>query len=138
MRVAVLISSRGSNMQALVNACKTEGFPAEIACVLSNNPDAAGLDFAKANNIPTKVIDHREFEEREEFDAALSDYLASEKIDLICLAGFMRLLSAEFVNAGAIVLSTSIHPFCLHLKDFTSMREPLSQAPNLQDVLCIL
>ncbi len=112
MRVAVLISSRGSNMQALVKACKADGFPAQIACVLSNNPKAAGLKFAQSNDIPTKVIDHRDFEEREEFDASISEYLVSQKIDLICLAGFMRLLSPEFVNRWRDRI-INIHPSLL-------------------------
>ncbi len=112
MKVAVFISSRGSNMQALVKACETEGFPAEIVTVLSNNPEAAGLDFAKKHNIETKVINHRDFEEREDFDAALGDYLSSKKIDLICLAGFMRLLTPDFVNRWRDRI-INIHPSLL-------------------------
>lgn len=112
MKVAVLISSRGSNMQALVKACQTDGFPAEIVTVLSNNPDAAGLDFAKQHNIATKVINHRDFDDRETFDKAVSEYLASQNVDLICLAGFMRLLTAEFVNRWRDRI-INIHPSLL-------------------------
>lgn len=112
MRVAVFISSRGSNMQSLVKASKIEGFPAEIVCVLSNNPNAAGLDFAKAHDISTKVINHRDFDEREDFDAAITEYLIEEKIDLICLAGFMRLLTPEFVNRWRDRI-INIHPSLL-------------------------
>ncbi len=112
MRVAVLISSRGSNMQALVGASKAEGFPAEIVTVLSNNPDAAGLEFAKSHGIPTKVINHRDFEDRESFDEALSEFLSSERVDLICLAGFMRLLTPDFVNRWRDRI-VNIHPSLL-------------------------
>lgn len=112
MRVAILISSRGSNMQSLVKACEAEGFPAEVVTVLSNNPDAAGLEFAAGKNIPTKVIDHRDFEDREKFDNAISDYLSELKVDLICLAGFMRLLTADFVNRWRDRI-INIHPSLL-------------------------
>lgn len=112
MRVAVLISSRGSNMQALVNASKTDDFPAEIVTVLSNNPEAAGLEFAKSHDIPTKVINHRDYEDRESFDEALSEFLSSERVDLICLAGFMRLLTPDFVNRWRDRI-VNIHPSLL-------------------------
>ena len=112
MRVAVLISSRGSNMQALVNASKTDDFPAEIVTVLSNNPEAAGLEFAKSHDIPTKVINHRDFEDRESFDEALSEFLSAERVDLICLAGFMRLLTPDFVNRWRDRI-VNIHPSLL-------------------------
>ncbi|MCG8492462.1 MAG: phosphoribosylglycinamide formyltransferase [Sneathiellales bacterium] len=112
MKVAVLISSRGSNMQALVKASLAEDFPAEIVTVLSNNPDAAGLEFAKSHNIPTEVINHRDFENREDFDQAISDYMESKQIDLICLAGFMRLLTPEFVNRWRDRI-INIHPSLL-------------------------
>lgn len=99
-------------MQALVKASQAEDFPAEIVTVLSNNPDAAGLDFAKDHNIPTEVINHRDFENREDFDQAISDYLESKQIDLICLAGFMRLLTPEFVNRWRDRI-INIHPSLL-------------------------
>ncbi len=112
MRVAVLISSRGSNMQALVRACEAEGFPAEIVTVLSNNPEAGGLEFAASHNIPTKVINHRDFDNREDFDAAISEYLTEQRVDLICLAGFMRLLTPDFVNKWRDRI-VNIHPSLL-------------------------
>ncbi len=99
-------------MQALVRACQEEDFPAEIVTILSNNPDAAGLDFAKAHNIPTQVINHRDFENREDFDEAVSAYLEEQQIDLICLAGFMRLLTPEFVNRWRDRI-INIHPSLL-------------------------
>ncbi|MEH6404448.1 MAG: phosphoribosylglycinamide formyltransferase [Sneathiella sp.] len=112
MKIAVLISSRGSNMQALVKACQAVDFPAEIVTVVSNNADAAGIEFAAQHNIPTNVIDHRDYDNREDFDTALSDYLSSVKADLICLAGFMRLLTPDFVNRWRDRI-INIHPSLL-------------------------
>ncbi len=99
-------------MQSLVHACSAPGFPAEIVCVLSNNLEAAGLKFAAENAIPTRVIDHRDFENREAFDAKLTEFLASIDVDLICLAGFMRLLTPEFVNRWQDKI-LNIHPSLL-------------------------
>jgi phosphoribosylglycinamide formyltransferase-1 len=95
-KIAVLISGRGSNMAALIDACRDETYPAEVALVLSNRADAPGLEIAKAAGIPAQVIEHGEFESREAFDAAMTEALAASGVRLICLAGFMRLLSAEF------------------------------------------
>lgn len=99
-------------MQSLVNACVTEGFPAEIITVVSNNVEAAGLKFAAENGISTRVIDHRDYEDRESFEARLTEYLAQLDIDLICLAGFMRLLTADFVNRWRDRI-LNIHPSLL-------------------------
>lgn len=99
-------------MQSLVKASKVEGFPAEIVTVLSNNPEAAGLDFAQEHGIPTKVINHRDFDNREDFDAEISEYLTSQRVDLICLAGFMRLLTPDFVNKWRDRI-INIHPSLL-------------------------
>ncbi len=112
LKVAVFISSRGTNMQSLVRACQTPDFPAEIACVLSNNLEAAGLKFAADNSIPTRTIDHRDFETREAFEAEITTYLEDLQIDLICLAGFMRLLTEEFVNRWRDRI-LNIHPSLL-------------------------
>ena len=111
-RVAVLISGRGSNMMALVEAARDPAYPAEIVSVLSNRSDAAGLSFAEARGIATLVIDHTDYPSRAAFEAALHDYLAARHIDIVALAGFMRVLSAEFVAkwAGRIV---NIHPSLL-------------------------
>jgi len=95
-KIAILISGRGSNMAALIEACRSPQYPAEVALVLSNRPDAAGLVTAREAGIPTKVIEHSDYENREAFDAAMTDILAASGVRLICLAGFMRLLSAEF------------------------------------------
>jgi phosphoribosylglycinamide formyltransferase-1 len=98
MRVAILISGRGSNMQALVKAAQSPNYPAEIALVISNRPNAKGLEFAKENNIQALVIDHKTFESRDEFDKALDATLTEADIELNCNAGFMRLLGKDFVE----------------------------------------
>lgn len=112
VRVAVLISGRGSNMQALVRASRVANFPAEIALVISNKPDAAGLEFARGEGIEAISIDHKKFVSRTEFDRAISAEVEKRNCNIICLAGFMRLLSAEFINKweGRII---NIHPSLL-------------------------
>jgi phosphoribosylglycinamide formyltransferase-1 len=112
LRTAVLISGRGSNMMALVEAARAPGYPAEIACVISNRPDAGGLEFAKTQGIDALAIDHRRFAGREAFEAALDAELRQRRIDLIACAGFMRVLSADFVIGwkGRII---NIHPSLL-------------------------
>ncbi|WP_029003945.1 phosphoribosylglycinamide formyltransferase [Azorhizobium doebereinerae] len=97
-RTAVLISGRGSNMAALVKAAQDPDFPAEIALVLSNRADAAGLDFAREHGIETLVLSHRDFADRIAFDAALDANLRIAGIEIICLAGFMRLLTPWLVE----------------------------------------
>jgi phosphoribosylglycinamide formyltransferase-1 len=97
-RVAVLISGRGSNMAALIEAAKDKNYPAEIALVLSNKANAAGLSTARAAGIATEVIDHTAFgKDRAAFDAAMQAALVKHRIDIVCLAGFMRLLTPGFV-----------------------------------------
>jgi phosphoribosylglycinamide formyltransferase-1 len=97
-RVAILISGRGSNMRALIEAARKPEYPAEIVCVISNRPDAAGLDFAKAANISTQVIDHKQYSSREVFDAALHQALVSYKVDIVCCAGFMRVMTPAILD----------------------------------------
>jgi phosphoribosylglycinamide formyltransferase-1 len=98
-RVAVLISGRGSNMAALIEAAKDKDYPAEIALVLSNKADAGGLGVARAAGIATEVVDHAAFgKDRAAFDRALQAVLEKHRIDIVCLAGFMRLLTPEFVG----------------------------------------
>jgi phosphoribosylglycinamide formyltransferase 1 len=112
-RVAILISGRGSNMTALIEAAKAKDYPAEIALVVSNRPDAAGLDRARSCGIPTAVIDHTTFGgDRKTFEQALDRELREQRIDLVCLAGFMRLLTPWFVNrwSGRML---NIHPSLL-------------------------
>ena len=97
-RTAILISGRGSNMAALVKAAEAPDFPAEIALVLSNREDAAGLDFAKDHGVPTLVLSHKGYSDRLAFDAALDAHLKAEGIEIVCLAGFMRLLTPWLVE----------------------------------------
>src|SRR5262249_17018398 len=95
-RVAILISGRGSNMTALIQATRAEDFPAEIVVVISNRVDAGGLEKAKASGIPTVIIESKPFgTNRSAFEAVLQSALEERKVDLICLAGFMRLFTAE-------------------------------------------
>ena len=113
-RVAVLISGRGSNMVALIEAAKDPAYPAEIVLVLSNRPDAAGLAWATASGIPARAIDHTGFRDRASFDAALDAELRAADIDLVCLAGFMRIFTPDFV-AGWAGRMLNIHPSLLPL-----------------------
>jgi phosphoribosylglycinamide formyltransferase 1 len=112
-RVAVLISGRGSNMVALIEAAKAPDYPAEIVLVVSNVPDAAGLARARQDGITTAVIDHRTFgKDREAFEHALDKELQARRIEIVCLAGFMRLLTPWFVKlwSGRML---NIHPALL-------------------------
>jgi phosphoribosylglycinamide formyltransferase 1 len=97
-RVAVLISGRGSNMVALIEAARASSYPAEIALVLSNRPEAAGLAAAEAMGVPTAVVDHRPHgSDRAAFEYALQGVLNEHRVELVCLGGFMRLFTSEFV-----------------------------------------
>ena len=116
LKVAVLISGRGSNLQALLDAARASDFPAEFVLVLSNVPGAAGLDRARASGVATAVVDHRSFgkgpDGKGAFEAALHERLEVARVDLVCLAGFMRLLSSHFVDRwrGRLI---NIHPSLL-------------------------
>ncbi|WP_370642300.1 phosphoribosylglycinamide formyltransferase [Afifella sp. H1R] len=112
MKTAILISGRGSNMRALVDAAQKPDFPASIEMVLSNRADAAGLAYAADAGIATAVLPHGDYESREAFEAALDTMLREAGIELICLAGFMRLLSDEFVE-GWRNRVINIHPSLL-------------------------
>jgi phosphoribosylglycinamide formyltransferase-1 len=112
-RVAILISGRGSNMAALIEAARAKDYPAEIAVVISNRAEAAGLDRAKAGGIATEVIESKPFgKDRGAFEAVLEQELRQHRIELICLGGFMRLFTAEFVQRwyGRML---NIHPSLL-------------------------
>ena len=111
-RVAILISGRGSNMAALIDAAKAPDYPAEIALVLSNRPDAAGLDFARDAGVATAVLDHKLYKDRAAFEAALQNTLDQHGIEFVCLGGFMRLFTAPFVTRweGRML---NIHPSLL-------------------------
>ena len=112
--IVILISGRGSNMEAIVRAQQAEAWPARIAAVISNKPDAKGLAFAESHGIPTAVVPNKEFPTREAFDAALQETIDRFNPDLVVLAGFMRILTAPFVEhyAGRML---NIHPSLLPL-----------------------
>jgi phosphoribosylglycinamide formyltransferase-1 len=112
LRVGVLISGRGSNLQTLIDACSSPDFPAQVSLVISNVADAGGLECAAAAAIPSATIAHGDFDSRESFDKAVDAKLREAGIEFVCLAGFMRLLSASFTRSweGKIV---NIHPSLL-------------------------
>ncbi|KUZ32556.1 phosphoribosylglycinamide formyltransferase [Burkholderia territorii] len=111
-KLVILISGRGSNMEAIVRACAQERWPAEVAAVIANRPDAAGLAFAASHGVATAVVDHRSFDSRDSFDAALAAEIDRFAPDLVVLAGFMRILTPEFVRRyeGRLL---NIHPSLL-------------------------
>ena len=110
--IVVLISGRGSNMEAIVRSATEEGWDARVTAVLSNRPDAAGIAWAASRGIATEVVDHRAFATREAFDAALADRVDAWRPDVLALAGFMRILGAGFVGRyhGRLL---NIHPSLL-------------------------
>lgn len=108
----MLISGRGSNLATLIEAAQDESFPAEISLVVSNRPDAGGLRHAAENGIATAIIDHTAFADRAGFEAELHAALSRARIEFVCLAGFMRLLSADFVESWRDRL-INIHPSLL-------------------------
>lgn len=112
MRAAILISGRGSNMKALVAASLKPNAGFDIPIVISNRPEAEGLHFAGASGIKTIVIDHQAYADREAFDAELDETLRETEVDLVCLAGFMRILTTEFVERWRDRL-INIHPSLL-------------------------
>lgn len=112
LRLAILASGRGSNMLALIEACERGEIDAEVVLVLSDKPDARALVTASEHSIPTRVIERRAYGSREEFDAALAGAVAESGAELVCLAGFMRILSGAFLDrcGGAVV---NVHPALL-------------------------
>ncbi|CAA0124033.1 Phosphoribosylglycinamide formyltransferase [Halioglobus japonicus] len=111
-RLAVLISGRGTNLQAFIDACDNGTLPARISLVISNNPDAAGLQRAEVAGITAKCINHRDFTSREAFDEALVQELRAHAVDLVILAGFMRILTPVLIEPflGRLL---NIHPSLL-------------------------
>ncbi len=111
-RIAILISGRGSNMMSLAEAAGTSDFPAEVAAVIANRPDAAGIAWAAARGIPTRVVDHKAYPNRAAFEAELHSAIAGTGATLVCLAGFMRVLTSGFVAKwqGRMI---NIHPSLL-------------------------
>lgn len=112
LKLAVLISGRGSNLKALMDACADDTFPAKIALVLSNRADADGLKYALAGELPTVVVNHKDFPDRLSFDMAVHAEIIKSGADLVVLAGFMRILTPEFVHLwpGRMI---NIHPSLL-------------------------
>jgi phosphoribosylglycinamide formyltransferase-1 len=112
-RVAVLISGRGSNMAALIEAAKAKDYPAEIALVVSNQPEAGGLLVARAADIATEIVDHTKFSgDRNRFEHEIQALLDKYRIEIVCLAGFMRLLTADFLDKWQWRI-LNIHPALL-------------------------
>lgn len=126
-KIAVLISGRGSNLQSLIDAAAKPDFPGEIALVISNRPKAAGLERASKAGIPVEVVDHKSFETREDFEAAINHALKTAKVDFICLAGFMRVLTAGFASdwRGRLI---NIHPSLLPSFEGLHVHERMIQA----------
>ena len=111
-RLVILISGRGSNMRSIIDAATDGNLDVDIAAVISNRPDAAGLQYAEQAGIETGVIDHKQFDNREQFDAKLAEQIDQYRPDYVILAGFMRILTADFVDhyAGKLI---NIHPSLL-------------------------
>lgn len=111
-RIVILISGRGSNMEAIAQRCAQERWPAQVVAVIANRPQAGGLQFARAHGIDTAVVDHQRFSTRESFDAALAEAIDAQRPDLLLLAGFMRILGDNFVRRyeGRML---NIHPSLL-------------------------
>ena len=114
LKVGVLISGRGSNLKSLLDTCAAPDFPAQIVTVISNRPGAGGLDHARAASVPAQAIDHKAYDGKPAFEAAITAALEAAGIELLCLAGFMRVVSAGFVQhwQGRMI---NIHPSLLPL-----------------------
>ena len=111
-KLGVLISGRGSNMQSIVRACRAGDIPGEVALVVSNRGDAAGLQWAAEQGIATFVLSHKDFDDREDHDAAIVERLRQAEVEWVCLAGYMRLLSRRFIEAFPNRI-LNIHPSLL-------------------------
>ena len=111
-QIAVLISGTGSNLKAIIEASLNNKINADVALVISNNPDAFGINHAKDHNIPYAIINHKDFKDRRAFEIEIEKQLDQKDLDLICLAGFMRILTAEFTTKyhGKMI---NIHPSLL-------------------------
>ncbi len=112
LTLGILISGRGSNMQALIAACAMSGFPARVGCVISNKDDATGLEIARQAGIPAFAIPHRDYTSREAFEAEIDRILNEHGVNLVCQAGFMRILTPWFVDRWLDRL-INIHPSLL-------------------------
>lgn len=114
MRIAVLISGRGSNLQALIDACRASDYPADIVLVVSSRPGAKGLERAREADIATLAVDHSDYDDRESFERAVDKAVRGAGAELVCLAGFMRVLTPYFVSRWRNRL-INIHPSLLPL-----------------------
>lgn len=112
IRLGILVSGSGTNLQAIIDSIERKELPAEIAVVISNKKDAYALERAKKHNIPAVIISHKDFATREDFERALIKELDARKVDLICLAGFLRVLTPYFVNYYKLRI-LNIHPALL-------------------------
>ena len=112
LRIGVLVSGRGTNLQSIIDNIKNGNIPAEIAIVISNISGAYALSMAEKHSIKTKVIEHRNFKSREEFEKSIIEVLRTEGVELVCLAGFMRILSSFFINTFKHRI-INIHPALL-------------------------
>jgi phosphoribosylglycinamide formyltransferase 1 len=111
-RLAILISGRGSNMMALVAAARAPDYPADVVAIVSSRPDAAGLAWARAEGLPATLIDHKAYASREAFDAAIDRVLTEADVEMVALAGFMRIQSPQFVRKWQ-ARQLNIHPSLL-------------------------
>ena len=128
-KIAVMISGSGSNLEAIIKACNTNNIYGDVVCVISNNPNAYGIERAKKHNIPIKIIDHTEYTKRSDFDDSLKEFLENLEIDLIILAGFMRILGKNITEKfyGKMI---NLHPSLLPLYPGLNTHE---QALNNKD-----
>lgn len=131
LKTAILISGSGTNLQALIDACKDADYPAEIVLVLSNKADAYGLARAKKAGIPTKIISHKDFSSREDFDKKMHEEIIASGAEFVCMAGFMRLLSGWFVEQWFDKL-INIHPSLLpDFKGINAQKQALDAGVKL-------
>lgn len=130
MRLGVLISGRGSNLQALINACNDPNYPAEIAVVVSNRSDAKGIDVALDAGIPTSIVDNTKYSAGTQFEDILNQTLLLHRVDLVVLAGFMKVLSAHFLNnwPNRVI---NIHPSLLPKYKGLHIHERVLQAKEI-------
>lgn len=127
LKLAVLISGRGSNLKSLIAACSEKDFPAEIVVVISNRPDAKGLEYAKDAGIKTEVVDHKKYKFRVRFEEAMQEKIKKSGAELVCLAGFMRLLTKWFVEQWEDRI-INIHPSLLPAFPGTNVQEKAIKA----------
>lgn len=113
LNVVIFISGRGSNMEALLKACEDTHFPAKVMCVISDKPDAKGLEIAKDYGVPTHIVQRAQFDNKHDFESMLLSHLQRYDFQCVCLAGFMRVLSEKFLNSLSDKTVINIHPSLL-------------------------